>query len=188
MPFEYFTLDGAGSADVRVRRRRRRFDGAAARQDALERDRPRGPDEVRRRGRRADGHDRRRRHLPGGDPAATRNFFLQSRRPRRRGLGDRDEALRHARRRLRAGRHAGLQGRRRLRQVRRDLRRRARRASTGSSCARRSADAVQDPQPQADVPAGHDRHLAAADEGGRRATAGEYSFDGEHLDGARRRR
>ena len=39
-------------------------------------------------------------------------------------------------------------------------------------------DAVQQPQPQADVPVGHDRHLAAADEGGRRRTAGEYSFDG----------
>ena len=64
-----------------------------------------------------------------GDPAPTRNFFLQTADHAGAGLGDRDEGRRaRAQRRLRAGRPAGLQGRRQLHQVRHHLRRPAARS------------------------------------------------------------
>ena len=73
------------------------------------------------------GVDRRRPADPAGG------------RPRRGRLGPRDQADQHAGRRLLAGRHPGLRRRQQLRQDQRDLRRRATRGSTASSCAPRSA-------------------------------------------------
>ena len=67
--------------------------------------------------------------------------------------------------------------RRQLRQARRDLRLRARRGSTASSCARRSPAAVQNPQPQVDVPAGTGNIWLRLTKTGT-DYKGEYSFDG----------
>ena len=69
-------------------------------------------------------------------------------------LRARDQALRHAQRRLRPGRHPGLQRRRQLRQARCDLGHEQHRGSTASSSASETAGATANPQPQVNVPAG----------------------------------
>ena len=100
-----------------VRRRR-------ARTRTVERHPERQPGQVRGRQRCAEGHHDRRRDLPGrhgrwpADPAGGR--------PRRGGLGPRDQAHQHAGRWVLAGRHPRLRRRQQLRQDQRDLRRRER--------------------------------------------------------------
>ena len=79
-----------------------------ARQDALERDRARRPERVHRVGRRADDHDLAGRHLHRRHDPAAEQLHPPVGGPRRRGLGDRDEAVGHDRRRLRPGRPDGL--------------------------------------------------------------------------------
>ena len=103
------------------RRRVRRLD---PRQDALERDRARHARVLHGVGEQPDHHDRARRHLHGRHQPAAEQLHPPVGRPRRRGLGDRDEDRLAGRRRLRPGRPDRLRGRRQLRQARPDRRRR----------------------------------------------------------------
>ena len=184
-----------GSASDRRRRRRRtpsgpsrddEFYGATldkTRWNAIVRD---NPSAVHGRRRQADDHDRARRHLHGRHEPAAEQLHPPVGGPRRRGLGDRDQAVGHDQRRLRPGRPDGLRGRRQLREVRRDLRRRqhadqppraalgGRRRGPGPAAERRRAG-------------GHDRHLAAAEED-RHELLGRVLVRRHDLDGDRRPR
>ena len=119
--FDYFTLDGPDEP-CECNAAGDGFDAPPLdtnRWNAIERENG----ELRDRGRRPHRDDGRRRHLRGLRPGRDGQLLPAVRRPRRRGLRARDEAIRHDRRRLRAGRHPRLHRRRQLREVRRDLRR-----------------------------------------------------------------
>ena len=94
VPFEYFTLDGEDPSECECQGSGDEFDGAAPRQDEVELDRPRGRGGLRRRGRRPEGHDRGRRHLHRRHAGRDEELLPPDARPRRRGLGHRDEGRR----------------------------------------------------------------------------------------------
>ena len=167
--FDYFTLDGQDPSACECDAARRRVRRRRARQDAVERDRPRGSDEVRGRGRRAEGHDRRaatstsrRRGRRRATSSCRRPTTPAPTRSSRRSCPARSTA---------ATRRAACWSTRTTTTTSSSTRSptSATRGSTGSSCARRTAARSSEPQPQVDVPR-HDGHLAAPDEDGRRRT------------------
>ena len=120
--FDSFTLDGRAAAAPRARASTTSSTAPALDTDAGTRSCATTRTPTRCRGGAADDHDRARRHLHRRHDPAAEQLHPPGCGARRRGLGDRDEAVRHDQRRLRPGRPDRLLRRRQLRQARPDLR------------------------------------------------------------------